>query len=103
VCLPESLKDPAFAQIFKAEEAVQRWLALLIKNIDDGFPTQPSAGVDSDFQPQSEQPQQQPQQQQSSGVGQVRMQQYVPLPSLPMVPNTNGNGVGQRTGATWGI
>ena len=34
-CLPDALRDQSFAVVLRSEEAVQRWLALLIKNLKD--------------------------------------------------------------------
>lgn len=34
-CLPEPLKDPNFAMQVISEESVQRWLALLLKNVSE--------------------------------------------------------------------
>lgn len=34
-CLPEALKDQSFAPMLKTEEAVQRWLTLLAKNLSE--------------------------------------------------------------------
>ena len=34
-CLPDSLKDASFANMLRGEEAVQRWLAHLLKNLSD--------------------------------------------------------------------
>lgn len=39
-CLPDALKDQTFAAAIQTEDAVQRWLALLIKNLND--PSAPS-------------------------------------------------------------
>lgn len=40
-CLPEALKDQTFASTIMAEESVQRWLTLLLKNLG----TEPSAST----------------------------------------------------------
>lgn len=34
-CLPDALKDQTFATAINTEDSVQRWLALLIKNLND--------------------------------------------------------------------
>lgn len=34
-CLPEALKDQTFAAAVSTEDSVQRWLALLLKNLND--------------------------------------------------------------------
>ena len=34
-CLPEALKGQAFAALLRTEEAVQRWLSTLLKNINE--------------------------------------------------------------------
>lgn len=34
-CLPDALKDQTFAAAINTEDSVQRWLALLIKNLND--------------------------------------------------------------------
>lgn len=34
-CLPNEFKDPAFSTTLRVEETVQKWLALLIKNINE--------------------------------------------------------------------
>ena len=34
-CLPDALKDQTFAAAIHTEDSVQRWLALLIKNLND--------------------------------------------------------------------
>jgi hypothetical protein len=46
-CLPNEFKDPAFSTTLRVEETVQKWLALLIKNINerpavDGSSTAPT-------------------------------------------------------------
>lgn len=38
-CLPDVLKDPNFASNVVQEESVQRWLALLLKNLNETSPT----------------------------------------------------------------
>ena len=43
-CLPEALKGNTFAEVLQTEEAVQRWLTSLLKNIADGPQYVPSAG-----------------------------------------------------------
>lgn len=35
LCLPESLRDQTFAAVVRNEESAQRWLALLIKNLNE--------------------------------------------------------------------
>ena len=35
LCLPEALTDQSFGEVIKTEEAVQRWLASLLKNLSD--------------------------------------------------------------------
>lgn len=40
-CLPDALKDQTFAAAIQTEDAVQRWLTLLIKNLND--PAAPAA------------------------------------------------------------
>jgi hypothetical protein len=35
VCLPETLTDQSFGEVIRSEEAVQRWLAHLLKNLSD--------------------------------------------------------------------
>jgi len=51
-CLPEALRSQAFASILRTEEAVQRWLTTLLKNISDGatvtLTPAHSGGADSD-------------------------------------------------------
>lgn len=37
-CLPDALRDQSFSAVLRTEEAVQRWLALLIKNISTPAP-----------------------------------------------------------------
>jgi len=39
--LPEALRDQSFAAVLRTEEVVQRWLTLLLNNLNEG---QPSAG-----------------------------------------------------------
>lgn len=34
-CLPDSLKDQTFAAALATEDSVQKWLALLLKNINE--------------------------------------------------------------------
>jgi hypothetical protein len=34
-CLPEALKDQSFGQIIRSEEFIQKWLAMLLKNLAD--------------------------------------------------------------------
>ncbi len=34
-CLPDALKDQTFAAAINTEDSVQRWLALLLKNLND--------------------------------------------------------------------
>lgn len=43
-CLPEALKDQTFANTIVQEESVQKWLAMLIKNINERPETSPTAG-----------------------------------------------------------
>lgn len=47
-CLPDALKDQTFAAAINTEDSVQRWLALLIKNLNDpsaaGITSAPGAG-----------------------------------------------------------
>lgn len=40
-CLPDALKDQTFAAAIQSEDAVQRWLTLLLKNLND--PSAPAA------------------------------------------------------------
>jgi CCR4-NOT transcription complex subunit 9 len=40
-CLPDALKDQTFAAALVSEDSVQKWLALLLKNLSDP-PSQPS-------------------------------------------------------------
>lgn len=40
-CLPDALKDQTFAAAIQSEDAVQRWLTLLLKNLND--PAAPAA------------------------------------------------------------
>jgi CCR4-NOT transcription complex subunit 9 len=41
-CLPDALRDQTFAAVLRSEESVQRWLALLLKNISEqGAPVSP--------------------------------------------------------------
>lgn len=40
-CLPDALKGQAFASVLKNEEAVQRWLTTLLKNISEGVVANP--------------------------------------------------------------
>ena len=50
-CLPEALKGQAFTNVLRSEEAVQRWLTTLLKNISDGAVvtlTPAQSGSDSD-------------------------------------------------------
>lgn len=50
-CLPEALRSQAFASILRSEEAVQRWLTTLLKNISDGATvtlTPAHSGADAD-------------------------------------------------------
>lgn len=35
LCLPEALTDQSFGEVIRSEEAVQRWLAHLLKNLSD--------------------------------------------------------------------
>ena len=42
-CLPDALKDHTFAAVLRSEESVQRWLALLLKNITDPGPPMTSS------------------------------------------------------------
>mmetsp|Transcript_23857 Transcript_23857/g.34995 ORF Transcript_23857/g.34995 Transcript_23857/m.34995 type:complete len:322 (+) Transcript_23857:119-1084(+) len=47
-CLPEALTDQSFGEVIRSEEAVQRWLTHLLKNLSDtsapsGTPLLPSA------------------------------------------------------------
>jgi hypothetical protein len=44
LCLPEALTDQSFGEVIRSEEAVQRWLAHLLKNLSDkGTTATPSA------------------------------------------------------------
>lgn len=104
-CLPESLKDQSFAQVFKAEEAVQRWLALLIKNINDRPQVYNANAIGSDLpQNTSSQGGGQGQSQQNMG-GQPRVGQFGTLPPVPSVSNSGGQGQSQggRIAAPWGV
>lgn len=44
--LPEALRDQTFSAVLMSEEAVQRWLTLLLKNLSnsDGVPPPPASG-----------------------------------------------------------
>lgn len=50
--MPDALKSQAFASILRTEEAVQRWLTTLLKNVSDGatvtLTPAHSGGADSD-------------------------------------------------------
>jgi hypothetical protein len=35
LCLPEALTDQSFGEVIRSEEAVQRWLAHLLKNLSE--------------------------------------------------------------------
>jgi hypothetical protein len=49
-CLPDALKDQSFANLLRTEDAVQRWLAHLIKNITE---TGPAVGTSPLLAPQA--------------------------------------------------
>ena len=34
-CLPDALRDQTFANVVRSEESVQRWLVLLLKNLNE--------------------------------------------------------------------
>jgi CCR4-NOT transcription complex subunit 9 len=38
-CLPDALKDQTFAAVLRSEESVQKWLALLLRNINEQGPS----------------------------------------------------------------
>lgn len=40
-CLPDQLKDTTFAQVLKDDTTTKRWLAQLIKNLQEGQVTDP--------------------------------------------------------------
>ena len=42
-CLPDALKDQSFAAVLRSEESVQRWLALLVKNLSEQGPPMTSS------------------------------------------------------------
>lgn len=47
-CLPEALRGQAFSSLLRTEEAVQRWLTTLLKNINENSgSTQPSQEGDA--------------------------------------------------------
>lgn len=46
-CLPESLRDQTFAAVVRNEESAQRWLALLIKNLNEPTTPEGSAAISS--------------------------------------------------------
>ena len=76
-CLPEALTDQSFGDVIRSEEAVQRWLAHLLKNLSDK--SVPSGSASSangtggakqqEWSPQYSQGQQQQQQQRSALPG----------------------------------
>lgn len=39
-CLPDALRDQSFAAVLRSEESVQRWLAHLLKNLNERSPTE---------------------------------------------------------------
>lgn len=49
-CLPEALRDNSFTSVLRTEEAVQRWLALLMKNIGESGASGSTAGTGTSFQ-----------------------------------------------------
>jgi hypothetical protein len=55
-CLPEALKGQAFAETLRSEEAVQRWLTTLLKNISDGNsqPVTTAQSIDDSIADQSQ-------------------------------------------------
>jgi hypothetical protein len=44
LCLPEALTDQSFGDVIRSEEAVQRWLAHLLKNLSDKSGTSTTSG-----------------------------------------------------------
>lgn len=40
-CLPDQLKDTTFAQVLKDDTTTKRWLAQLVKNLQEGQVTDP--------------------------------------------------------------
>jgi hypothetical protein len=42
-CLPDALRDQSFAAVLRSEESVQRWLAHLLKNLNERLPTEGAA------------------------------------------------------------
>ncbi len=40
-CLPDQLKDTTFAQVLKDDSTTKRWLAQLVKNLQEGQVTDP--------------------------------------------------------------
>lgn len=47
-CLPEALTDMSFGAVIRTEEAVQRWLAHLLKNLADKTPLPAPPAVSSE-------------------------------------------------------
>lgn len=81
VCLPEALFDSSFGSVIRSEEAVQRWLNHLLKNLSDK-----SSGLEQ--QPQQQQ-NLQPQQFQQQAQTQLNQQQQRSAPQNPYAMQQN--------------
>jgi hypothetical protein len=85
-CLPEALRDQSFSSVLRNEEAVQRWLALLTKNI-----TTASPAVDPSFSDGNAP-------QDSNGVIRAGFSQQIPsFPAKPLAPSSLG------TNSAWNV
>ena len=84
--MPEALKDQSFAGVLRSEESVQRWLALLLKNLTERLPSEAGATVSPLIAPSI-----------GSTAARAGLPQILALPSLS---TGMGGGMGQPGGPT---
>eukprot|EP01035_Chromulina_nebulosa_P018096 gene18096-23746_t len=82
VCLPESLKDQTFANVLKSDESVQKWLILLMKNINEKSTISPADSL-------------------INSTNRPTASPFAAIPQVPSISTSNQTTI--TKGAQWGI